>query len=258
MSYTWSWCPVTLGSLAGYDCAVDEDQVREAMEDNVPGSSALLPSFDLGTEPTAAFSLDIPAAALSALCETEIEVDIEGLDLSDLFSCDEGLSITIRLDVATDTEQVSAVKEVLLLTEDASDRNENPSIGSVFLADDGGDVEIGQDAFVLTAESWHDLRVSVPSGAAQSFTPAATDDDPDPEAREESLFMTWFVTGGETEAQRTTYIEDEVPMETLENNSWRTPAVDETADGSARFFLVLQDERGGVTWTERRVTLEER
>ncbi|MCK9464175.1 MAG: hypothetical protein M0R80_31530 [Proteobacteria bacterium] len=262
VAYSWSWCPFTLGALDGYECAVTEQELAEAIEAVAPGAGSFVPSFDLGDGPSAAFANLVPPAALDALCEAIASDSAPAF--VDLPECGDRLVVTIRLDVAAGGETATAVKELPLLFEAPAEPNANPAIGEIFAAPaaDGADPLVAgaplefEPQSALRAETLYDLGADVEDAASQLFTPAATDDDPDPEPRRETLFMTWFVTGGETDSMRTGFIEDDADMDDLVHNGWRTPELVESG-GEAQLFLVLQDERGGVGWTARSVALEE-
>lgn len=68
---------------------------------------------------------------------------------------------------------------------------------------------------------------------------------------EESLRITWFVTGGEIDRARTG-IGPGGDRVSLGANTWTMPA----DDGEAALHLVIRDDRGGVGWLSRRVHVE--
>lgn len=253
VSYRWSWCPLTTGSLGGFECAVSEAELRDLAESFVPGSGALVPSFDLGSEPEAAFDYSFSPVLMQGLCE--LLTSFEAPSFVSLPDCEESLVVSITLEVTAGDEAVTAIKELPVYFDEAGADNENPAIGEVTAAlGDGGPAVLPEDGLAtLLANRRHDLVVDVPIASAQVFQPSPTEDDPQPASRRESLFMTWFVTGGDTTDNRTTFIEDEIPLEELGSNRWLTPR----DQPETTLFLVLQDERGGVGWTWRDVQLVE-
>lgn len=261
-SYRWSWCPMTLGSATGFECAVSEEDLRAGIDEVAPGASALIPPYDLGSEPTAAFPYSVPAAAISALCDAIASESAPAF--IELPECGDSLTITIRLEVEAGGEAEIAVKQLPLLLEGAGAANANPSVGEVFAApsSEGVDprvdgVALPEDAAApLLAGTRYDVAAEVPEDAAQAFVPAPTDDEPHPTEERETLFLTWFVTGGETGAVRTGFIDGDESMDDLEENDWKTPDA-ESGGGEAELILVLQDNRGGVAWTRRSVALSE-
>ena len=263
VSYAWSWCPATLGSATGYECAISEDDLKTAVDQVAPGASAFVPSYDLGTAETASFSYALPAGALSALCDAIAAQSLPaGVALP---QCGEDLTLTIRLVVEAGGKSVTAVKQLPLLLDAAAEANANPSIGDVYAApaSDGVDpldagTELSPDAATPLAESTkYDVSVDVPDDASELFTPAPTADQPNPTADRETLFATWFVTGGSTDQVRTGFIDGDASMDGLERNTWKTPSLADSG-GAAQLFLVLQDERGGVAWTARSIALGQR
>jgi hypothetical protein len=262
VAYAWTWCPFSLGAAAGYECAVTEQDLAAAIEEAAPGAGAFVPSFDLGHESTAAFANLLPDGALDGLCDAVAAGSAPAF--VDLPECGDRLVVTLRLDVSAGGETVTAVKELPLLFEASAERNENPAIGAVLAAPAASGADpllLGiplerSPSTALRAQTAYDLGVGVDDAASQRFTPEATDDVPDPAPRRETLFMTWFVTGGETDSTRTGFIDGDVDMHDLAHNGWTTPTLDDSG-GEARIILVLQDERGGVDWTGRTVALEE-
>jgi hypothetical protein len=260
ISYAWSWCPMTLGSATGYECAVSEEELRAAFEQVAPGAGALVPSYDLGAAPTAEFSYAIPAGALAALCEAIASQSAPAFVA--LPQCADGLTLTIRLDVTAAGKTVTAVKQLPLLVEAADDANANPTIGAVYAAPAADRVDPLTDGLALdpdapaalSTSTKYDLAVDVPEDASQLFVPAATADEPNPTADRETLFLSWFVTGGATDQMRTGFIDGDASMDGLEQNTWTTPDL-ASSGGAAELILVLQDERGGVAWARRSIAL---
>jgi hypothetical protein len=253
LEYRWSWCPLPTTSLNGYECPLDEEQFAALVEQLIPGAGALVPSFELSLEPEAAFHYVIDPDLLQQVCEATQSADVPGLEL--LPDCERSLAITISLEVSAGGESVTAIKELPIFFDGQDADNENPSIGEVTAAHGGGPESVldEDEPSSLIADRRYDVTAEVSLSNSQTFQPEPTDDDPDPVPERESLFMTWFVTGGSTDSKRTTFIDGEVGLDVLENNSWQTP--DAAAAGT--LFLVLQDERGGVGWTWRDVELLE-
>jgi hypothetical protein len=243
VAYEWSWCPLTTGSATGYQCLVTQEEFAAALA--FAGTGASLPPFDLGTDPQALFDYQMDGAALQALCALALQQQAPAFVA--LPSCDEKFVATLMLTVRDDEGEVTAVKELPLLFSADAGRNTNPSIGAVTLWD-----AEGNEPAQLQRNASFEVVVDVPLTASESFTPAATDEVPDPVETREILFMTWFVTAGELEFTRTGYIDGETDFADIRRNSWK---VDEA--GRATLYLVLQDERGGVVWKEFNVQVEE-
>lgn len=258
VTYKWSWCPLTAGGVDGYNCAVDEQQLRDILDGFFPGGSALLPSFDLGTLPSARFDYTMPPELIEGLCNLTISDFVPSFTVAP--SCEETFDITVRLEVSDSEKTVVAVKNVTLHLTDDIIPNSNPSIDRVFATDDTGfekELADGMESSIAERVD-HALFTQVPESASEEFVIPPSNENPEPEMDRETLFMTWFVTGGETRYQRTSYIYDDIDFDVLGSNRWKTPKIDNHNKGAATLFLVLQDERGGVTWTIRELILEER
>jgi hypothetical protein len=257
----WSWCPITLGAAKGYECALSEQQLADAIDAVAPGAGALVPSYDLGQGAEATFANAVPPAALAALCDAIATGSAPAF--VDLPTCTDRFVVTIRLEVAAAGETVTAIKQLPLLFDASAEENLNPALGGVFAAPaadgvdplvDGTALSFGREPTMLRAGAKYDLGLEIADAAAQSFTPAATVDSPSPDPRRETLFLTWFVTGGKTDSQRTGFIDGDADMSDLAHNGWRTPSL-AASGGAAELYLVLQDERGGVAWTARQIAL---
>jgi len=259
LEYRWSWCPVAAGAATGFECVVDEQDLRDMAAGLFPGAEALVPSLDLGREPTAAFQHSIPPAILQGMCDAILSSGAPSFVT--LPDCEEELVVTVRLVVSGGGESVTAVKELALKMSADAEVNSNPAIGAVVAspAGGGGEVVLEEGSAVdLEAGAELELAVAVPREAAEEYTPEPTEEEPDPQPTTESLFMSWFVTDGSTLFGRTTYLDGEIGLDELGSNTWTLPDAEDAPEGEAALFLVLQDERGGVAWTSRQVAVVER
>jgi len=256
VSYQWSWCPFSMGNLSGYGCSVNEAQFFAAIATVAPDAAATFPPFDLGTAQEATFFYGLDAALLKTLCELALTQSKP--DFVTLPSCDTSLTIQFTLVVTDGEETVTAVKELSLLLDDSAVPNGNPSIGAVTaIGPDGTETILNEDApTALLAGTTYEMHIDVPESASETFTPAPTTETPDPEPAREVMFMTWFVEAGETEFERTGFIEGDTPFENLGLNSWYSPSLSEAPE-SFWIHWVLQDERGGAVWTSREITVQE-
>lgn len=266
ISYKWSWCPIAVNSAKGGECAISEEMFKGIAEEMIRQStdadiSELLEglplSFDLGTDPTATFVYAIPADLLLQVCENLLAQDIPtNIGIPD---CRDKLDVIIRLEASYKSESLIALKTVPLYIDEERADNENPAVDGISIRDKDGDaVEVEGDLPVLYRGESYDITADIDDGASQLFTPAASSSNPAPEPVREYLFMTWYGTGGTTESARTTFIDGEVPMGTLRNNSWNIPQSVDYPSSEITLYLVLQDERGGTGWFEKRFAIEER
>lgn len=246
LRFAWSWCPLRLPSSAGGECALSEAQV--AMLLGVPSVS-----FDLGTEASPELVYPGSAEAVRAACENQAAAEI-----AVLLDCEGGLPISVRADVTFGGKTIRVHKEVRLMFE-AEAPNVNPSLGAVsFRLADSKDALLPwteADAARLMLGKEYELAVEVPASAAESFVPRATEVEPNPEPRRESLFITWFTTTGSVLKARTWFLDGSIEFAELGDNEWSLPKAGDEEQGSARLILVLRDERGGVDWLERQVEL---
>lgn len=239
VSHRWSWCPLAAGSTTGFDCVVSQESLEA-----LAGAAGFtledlgLPPLDLGTSPTAVFETTATSgAALQTICRALTSEDIPSF--VPVPDCDRGLDATVSLEVDVDGQRVRAVKKLELLFGAEAVPNQNPSLEGVGLELKGG--EAVPDTLVV-GESY-DLLLWVDEGQAELVEPKEEGDA----AEREILFVTWYVTAGETEFRRTSFIDGEVPISTLRENSWKIGRFDEVGD-EAELFVVLQDGRGGVDW----------
>jgi hypothetical protein len=99
--------------------------------------------------------------------------------------------------------------------------------------------------------------MEVPTAAAEfySATSVATGEL---QEKREILTLTWFVEAGEMDAERTRFVDGAVDFEVLEDNVWNMPLAAEYDGEQSLVTLVLRDDRGGVAWTSRVVSLADR
>jgi hypothetical protein len=265
VTYKWSWCPIAVNVADGAACAISEEDFRAMAEmlvltsGNEQAADLLdtVPiSFALGENPTAQFAYALPSDLLAQICDTLMADDTLGV--ADILNCSEKLDVVIRMEATLNGNTVIAIKEIPLYIDAAGADNENPEILDLKVSDGSGNLVSMDNGPVLFRGETYDLEATIDEGASQLFVPFASNDNPNPSSVREILFMTWYVTGGETDSMRTSYIENEVSMEVLRNNQLTVPGEGDYPDSEIDLFLVLQDERGGAGWMERRFEIEER
>jgi sodium/proline symporter len=112
----------------------------------------------------------------------------------------------------------------------------------------------GSDASVHTSESY-ELYVDVADASIESFTVPASGIETESRTFREMLNITWHVTGGETHSMRTSFLDGELDLDDLSHNSWELPSSDETSADAVEVITVIRDERGGVSWLRRTLSL---
>jgi hypothetical protein len=250
--YSWSWCPLRFGSENNYQCALSLAAFKSQV-DSVGADSGSV-TYDLGSDSTAIFGYLFDASVLAALCVANSSVDA-GTTTS---VCDQGFPIEIALTVEDGQHSVAAFKTIYLAVDASASPNTNPSIHALSIASkdatrdsatllsaDGAtyDVQFGGD---------YELFAEVPSEASESYVYVALPGAAPSEQRE-TLTVTWFITAGSTDNQRTTFYDGRVGLEVLTHNTWMLPQPEEFHADHAVVFTVLRDNRGGVDWLQREV-----
>lgn len=251
ISYSWSWCPSRSGGDDGFVCLIDEAELQAAWATLDTGTD--LPPYDLGSAETATFDLAFEATQALALCQI-LTSDAPNPQLA-LFECLSGLSLTIELRVRTASEEVRALKTIPLVEADG-ERNLNPQIGADISIREESGLELPQGD-PLRAEEIYTVVAEVPESEIETFTPEAQEGQEPPVARAETLFLSWFVTTGSTHRKgdiRTSLFEGGDIDDFLEN-VWDMDFDIDT--NLAKIFLVLRDERGGISWSEHEFDLVE-
>lgn len=268
-TYRWTWCPFRLPISEGGDCYYeDEAAFRQALGDLVVLPEDL--SFDLGSGPTAELDFVLPALLLEVLCDP---IETSSPSLAGLFGleCNGGFPLSVELQTEYDGQTISVLKDVFLQPSPEADYNtENPTLideVSYKLVEDQNDFGqtdiVEEGALPLTKDGTVELELGESYGlwmnleddSAQLFTPLPTEPVPNPEPRRETLFVTWFVTSGDTQYRRTTRLDGKNDPALIRENVWNLPLkMDEDAE-EAQLFLVLRDERGGQDWLSRKVRL---
>ena len=260
LTYKWSWCPIAASSSEGGGCVVDEETVKDIIasfaEDQLGDDAAALLesfpfSFDLGDGPTTQFIYAIPAELLSNLCTQLISQEIPSF--IGVPQCDTFFNVVIRLEVTQGETTLQAVKKIPLYIDRGRATNNNPYIDGVGVTADSGKTATAP----LIRGKWYDLTADISEAVIDSYTPFPTEEEPNPVAEKELLFMTWYVTGGETDAMRTSYIDGEVPFKALKRNRWKIPSEHDFPGDIISLFLVLQDEQGGAGWLVRDFEIKE-
>ncbi|MBN2344476.1 MAG: hypothetical protein JXX29_01740 [Deltaproteobacteria bacterium] len=258
VTYQWSWCPVATSAIMGHECPVTEEMLLAAIAQNGGGAFEIpegVSLFDLGTSQTAVFPFIIGADVLQIAC-TQL-VAQAGDQLPFLPDCEGSLDTTVKLVVNDGVDEVVVVKQLNLLLSESLIANRNPALGTLTASDsEGVSITLEEAPGTLVSQHGYELAVSLSPQVSESFETTDVETGAIVIDRE-SLFMTWFISGGETEYGRTSYIPGETEFDKLRLNTWWPPRVAES-DGTATLYLVLQDERGGTSWLTRTVQLQER
>jgi len=254
-SFEWSWCPISAGGLAGYECSITQPELQALVDEALGAGVVEIPPFELGTEATAEFTYTLPEALISGFCDLLLSAELpEGVNAPD---CEDGFEIQIRLETESDGERVVGVRKLALLFDDEQERNQNPTIGELVARD----IETGEEIAVLSdaatqlrRERVYELTIDIPESSSESYLKVPREGGA-PEAILEELTLTWFYEGGDLDKQHTGFIEDAVGFEVLRRNEWTTPDSEETPGAMTELFFVLRDNRGGVAFSTREIEL---
>ena len=232
-SLEWSWCPFPGDPSTGYACTS-------------PGGARAL-----GNGERVPFIYPGTAASVRALCEQLTAAGSTASPFVVLPDCERGPTVTVSLRARWRDQEVVAVKD-LRLTYGGSE-NRNPSLGGVAAAVEppGGRADPGSARSLdgggaLRLGSLQRLWVEVPSEAAEEVGGGVR----------EELLLTWFVSAGETAFTRTAWAEPDLSLDQARTNTWKLPADPADAAAGAKLVVVIRDDRGGVGWLLRGLSLQ--
>ncbi len=260
LTYEWSWCPAPGPSETGYKCLVTEQEI--AMFGQAP-------AYDLGMAPTAMLANTVDPAAFLALCAA-VPGALSAPDCRGGFPIQINLTVKI-FDPITGkvSDSVNAVATTRWrfadpVTQALQPANANPTIpDDPAISTDGLTATIAGmpqpmgnlPTFSLPRDTATAVRAEIPEGASEWYD--GFDDAGMPAMVRERMFMTWFVESGDTDDPRTSFIEGRTPFDKMMTNSWTPARKKDYAPGTARLYVVLHDNRGGVGWSSGIVNLDE-
>ena len=227
-SYAWSWCPAPGPTSAGAPCLVTEAELAAA----AGAQATTVPSFDLGSAPTAMLANAVDPRILAALCQGRPG----SVDKPD---CAGGFPVQVKLAVASATETLISIYTLRLRFDPATPPNANPLIDGLTADVDAGTQAIGDDAMVvLPRRKQTTIHALVPAQAAETL---AGD-------KREALTLSWFVESGDVSDARTGLNENTASVEDALKTKWTPGSEADYPDDTAHLFVVVRDSRGGVTW----------
>jgi hypothetical protein len=246
VTYQWSWCPLPGSANEGYPCTVSEGDLQAmAMQAGIA-----VPGYQLGTGPTAMLPHGLNPLLLQQICG-----GIEGLPQS--IDCEGGFPVQIKLVVKAGGDEVVSVR-TLRLRFGASEPNTNPRIDglAVRVHETTVDLPIGETPEVTVPRAETSLlKAVVPvEMVAERYT--GKDENMKPAMLREQLTLTWFVESGDTDEERTRWVEGGYQAEKTFENDWTPDRVKDYAPGTSRIIVVVRDNRGGVDWRGAAVKLE--
>jgi hypothetical protein len=259
LTYDWSWCPVT--PAVGTPCPYTDDDLTALA--GVPVT------LHLGNTKTVPFQHNIPADLLQMLCN-----GMPGFPMPD---CTGGFPIQVRVAVCTDSDPagctttktaVEAVRGMRLRLHpaDATDANANPTITGLHALIAGMDTPadltatpsptlVRKKELVITADIHPEQDAEVYLGHDDAGLVAMVP---------ERLTLSWFVESGDTNHQRTSYIQGTTASGDASDRVKWTPAYlkDEkdavrTDLSMSRVIVIIRDDRDGTAWIDGNAQLVE-
>lgn len=238
VSYHWSLCPVAAKAKDLYACPLTPEAAS-------PVFGAGLPAFDLGGAPEATLTHGLAPSTLASLCTQGISTP----GYSDSVDCDLGFPLTVVLDVSAAQESLRAAFSVYLpIRDDGTNDNHNPALLDLTAAG----VPVG-DVLPQTPGEKIAMAAAVAADAAESRPAFAFESGTGP--RSERLTVSWFADTGSWKKDRTSFIDGETTLTEAAANVWTAP---EALAGTTTFMVVVRDDRGGVSWLERKAATEVR
>lgn len=221
-SFEWSWCPFAATAAGAYECLVDEAQTSAAL--GVPVS------FALGGNATADLEDIAPPEALEALCAALLTVELPSDTVQP--DCDGGIDVSVRLTARWDDFTIVSLKNVRWVWTplDEATRHRNPATVPLFSRLAGSQLPL--DGLLTVA---HDIDVDF----------IAELDD----AQASPLTISWFVTTGDLDPPRESFIPDERDVAEARDVTWTSPLATRFREGNVDVYAVIRDDRGGVSWS---------
>lgn len=299
----WSWCPLRAGQsgdeeVPPYGCAFGPNEILPELGFDPPAPGEYPNNefpIEVDASGRASLEVPIPPAQVAAICDQLSAVEVP--EFVNIPSCEDGFPISIRLrasleDTANpadcaqdaDCEEVIAFKTVTLAFDSAAGRNDNPTVGKVYLLDPEAPEDVTRRVDLTTTSTTlernveYELRIEldpqdaqpvplVDGASVEDFVDPATCDtepvegQPPPPRDREDLVVTWFIQGGETDDTRTGWLADECAsrerFERAQKNTWTTPRKADYAPSSSRLYVVVRDARRGAVFTSVQVNLKD-
>ena len=246
LAYHWSWCPLGGQANDGYACPFKEDELNGYLADAMLPP---LPPFDLSVDATATLTNSIDPSVFVAICSGVLT---PGMPID----CSGGFPIQLMLTVTTATDSVTAVQKMKLRFDPATPANANPPVDGLSARVNGVLIPLS-DVATVTLPRDRGTLIFADADPAISETYAGLDDDGNPATLKERMFMTWFVESGDTDDRSTSFVNNgTTDFAALLQNTWTPAKAKDYAASTARLYVVMHDNRQGVSWRSAIVNLE--
>jgi hypothetical protein len=261
VQYSWSWCPFKGAAETKFDCAVSQPELQSMVDATVGPGVVTIPPYELATTSSTTFTYSVPAALFAGLCQALASAELP--EFVERPACNGTWDATIRLIATSASKEIVAIKDIQLAYTATASSNANPSIANIVWwhpeqLESSAETLVSGAPPTLNRDTIYKLRADVSQELAETYLAAPeVEGDPEGVQKREILIISWFTESGETKSQRTTFIDGEIPFETLQLNELRTPRKPDFPNSRMRLIFVIRDNRGGVNWTEREVLLAE-
>jgi hypothetical protein len=240
VSHRWSFCPLSALAKDDYRCPFPEAAAQQVF--------GISPAYDLGTGDEARFTNDFPIEALSGYCASGIDTT----GFTQAVECNPGFPVTLVLEVATGTDALRAGFTVRLPASTPPELNSNPTLTSMLLAEQ--ELSAGTTVVTTEADAVLDWTANLAADAIETRTIPTSEGGGG--RRLERLTFSWFSDAGSLDQDRTVYIDGETTLEQATRNRWTAPSASQwPASGTVHLSVVARDDRGGVGWLTRAISL---
>jgi hypothetical protein len=242
-SMAWSWCPFAGSPEEGAPCLVSEEELAD-----LNGGGSDVPPFDLGQGETATFEHSLDPDLLASVCE--------GVpNQPQVINCEGGFPAQIKLTLRTaEGAEVDSLRTLRLRFDDSHEPNQNPRVEGLRAVLGEEEQDIGDEPSVTVPRREQTVvRAMVPDDVIETYM--GLDDQGDPVESVEQLTLTWFVESGDTESQRTAFIDDVEPLDEASQNEWEPDGETDYPRDTSEVVVVVRDDREGVAWGRGVVTL---
>lgn len=252
-TYSWSYCPFALPLGAGGECAITHAEFQEIADQILP-NPVVIPPYDLGSGESAVFAHDVPPMFYQAVCDFLLSGEIpDGFSPPD---CRQKYEIQVRLDVESGGKTLASVSSLDLLYDEMVPANTNPVLAGISASLPGGQ-EFVLDAMAptpMTRGELYDLKLDIGEDSSEMYRAPSTVGG-EIEDKQENLIATWFYTGGSIDKSRSSFVPGSVDIETLQENEYTAPTVEDFAESAVTLYFVIRDGRGGTSFQSREIEL---
>lgn len=228
VTYEWSWCPFRTSAQDNFSCPFTKEELVAQIQASVPEGQggpplnfgALLPDFDLGTDPTATLRYPGTQQIIRGFCESIqgflAQQDEALAQQIGVTNCDRGYEVSIRVIARAGRDSIVTAKRMNLYT-GGFDDNTNPDATGmqIRLANAADASKVRDDLPWVDGGNWYTLpedqvtpilanigfetRSLVDPESVDTWTPPAPQGSGvqtlPPES--EVLLFRWFTTGGD-------------------------------------------------------------